>query len=119
MRTLSISSPKKSRRSACSAPAGNRSTRPPRTANSPASVDRVDADIAVGLEQRGELVAVDPLAGRERRDELADAERRERALGGGVDGGDEQLRRFAGCLQRVERRRGARRMTRSVGVARS
>src|SRR3546814_11128237 len=37
-RTLSISSPKKSSRSACSSPEGERSTIPPRTANSPASV---------------------------------------------------------------------------------
>ena len=35
VRTLSISSPKKSRRSACCSPLGNRSTSPPRTAYSP------------------------------------------------------------------------------------
>ncbi len=66
-------------------------------------VDRIDADIAIGLEQRRELVETDPLAGSEARDELADAERGQRALGGGVDRGDDQPRLFGFGLQRVER----------------
>ena len=55
-------------------------------------MDGVGADITIGLEQRRQLVAPDPLARRQRRDELADAERGEDALGGGVGGGDDQLR---------------------------
>src|SRR6185369_12184139 len=53
-------------------------------------VDGVEPDIAVGGEQADQLVEPDPLAGGEAGDELADAEAGEGALGGGVDGGDEE-----------------------------
>ena len=65
---------------------------------------RLGAAIAIGLEQRGQPVAVDPLAGRQPRDELADAERRQRPLRRRVDRGDEQLRLRRLALQRVQRR---------------
>ena len=77
--------------------------------------DGVGADIAVGLEQRGELVAVDPLAGGELGDELADAERGQRALGRGVDRGDEQLRPLAACAGARAAPPAARTSTRSDG----
>ena len=66
-------------------------------------VDGVGADVAVGLEELREAVAVDPLAGREGGDELADAERGDDALGRGVGGGEEELRPGALGLQAVER----------------
>jgi hypothetical protein len=47
--------------------------------------DSVRALIAVRGQQGREPIAVDPLAGREPGNELADAEGRQRALGGGVD----------------------------------
>ena len=66
-------------------------------------VHRIGAHIAVGGEQRGELVACDPLTRFQVRDQLADAERGERALRGGVDGGEDKLRRLGGRLQLVQR----------------
>ena len=63
---------------------------------------RLGAAIAIGLEQGREPLDVDPLAGREPGDELADAERGQRPLGGGVDGGDEELRLRRLALQRVQ-----------------
>ena len=66
-------------------------------------VDGVGADVAVGLEQRGQLVAADPLAGFQAGDELADAERGQRALGRGVGGGQDELRLLRRALQPVER----------------
>ena len=101
------------------APPGTGRRAPPRTANSPASATVSVRDIAVGLEQRGEPVEVDPLAGREPRDELADAERRQRALGGGVDGGDEELRLVAPCAAARGGWRAAPTWTRSDGELRS
>ena len=70
---------------------------------------RLGAAIAIGLEQGREPVEVDPLAGREPGDELADAERRQRPLRRGVDGGDEQLRPGRLALQRVQASPAARR----------
>src|SRR4051794_6893041 len=111
-RTPSISSPKKARRHPPLSPAGKRATRPPRTANAPPPSaadgelsrvgDGVGADVAVGLEEGGEAMEVDPLPRHEPRDELAHAKRRQRALGGGVDGGDEELRLVRLALQRMQ-----------------
>ena len=65
--------------------------------------DGFAADVTIGREQRGQRIAVDPFAGRKSCGERTEAERGQRALGHGVDGGDKQLR-FAGFgLQRRER----------------
>ncbi len=66
-------------------------------------VDGVSPDIAVGGEQGREVVASDPLAGPERRDQLADAERGQRPLRRGVDGGEDELRSLGRGLQPVQR----------------
>ena len=62
-------------------------------------VDRLGADIAIRLEQPREVVAVDPCARLQRRDELADAERGEHALRRRIGGGEHQLRRLRRLLQ--------------------
>ncbi len=67
-------------------------------------VNRVAPLIAIGLKQFGEPVAVDRHAFLQHPRELADAEWRQHALGGGVDGRDQHLRAGQRLLQRVERR---------------
>ena len=84
--------------------------------------DRVGARIAVRLKQRRKLVAIDPLAGREPGDELANAERRQRPLQRRIDRGDEQLGADELALERVQgrqplRRRSQRRRAAVVGQA--
>jgi hypothetical protein len=78
-----------------------------------AIMNGVGADIAVGLQHVGEARDRDPLLGGEARDQLADAERGKGALGQGVEGGEDQLRPFWFCLERMETgeagRRGAER----------
>ncbi len=91
-RTLSISSPKKSSRSAWFFARREEIDQRATDRKLAGIGNRVRTDIAVRLEQRRELVAIDALTRRESRDELADAERGERALGGGIDRGDDQLR---------------------------
>ena len=66
-------------------------------------VDGIGADIAVGLQQGAERVPVDPRAGLEFGDQLADAERGQRALCQRVDGGEHELRRGRLLLQPVQR----------------
>ncbi len=80
--------------------------------------DRVDADISVRLELRRQPVERDALARREPRHELADAEGRERALGGGVDGGEEQPRMLGGVWSAWSAASRSA-ITRKVGEARS
>ena len=67
--------------------------------------DGVDAAEAIGDEQFGKRIAIDPLPRRKRRRELADAERGEGALSDCGDGGEDQLaalRRVLQCRQRCE-----------------
>ena len=66
-------------------------------------VDGIGADIAVGLEQRRQIVTPDPLAGGQSRDELAQAKRGQHALRRGVDRGENELRTPGLGLQPVER----------------
>ena len=60
---------------------------------------RFGANIAIGLQQLRQIVAVDPLTRRKRGYKLAQAKRRQRALGCRIDGGDEQLRPACFVLQ--------------------
>ena len=64
---------------------------------------RLGAAIAVRLEEGGQPGEIDPLAGREPGDQLADAERRQRPLRRRVDRGDEELRLVRLALERVQR----------------
>ena len=65
---------------------------------------RLGAAVAVRLEQSGQPLEIDPLAGRQPRHELADAEGGQRPLGRRVDGGDQQLRLARLALKRVQGR---------------
>ncbi len=67
-------------------------------------MDGIRADVAVGVEQRGQLVQIDPLARREAGNQLPDAKGRERSLGNRIDGGDQKLGLAALALKRVKGR---------------
>ena len=58
-------------------------------------MDRVGPLVAVGDEQFDQPVALDPLALGQSPGQLADAERGQDPLGGGIGGGDQQLRALA------------------------
>ncbi len=56
--------------------------------------------IAIGGQQGDQLVALDPFARRQSAGQVADSERRQRALGRGIGGGHQQLRLVGLFLQR-------------------
>ena len=65
--------------------------------------NRFHADIAIGLQQCREAVSTDPLFGGKPRNELTNAEWRQRPLGERVDGCHQQLRPARLLLQPVQR----------------
>ena len=66
-------------------------------------VDGIGADITVGLQQQREPVQPDPLARTQAGDQLPDAERCQRALRRGGDGGEDELRPLRRRLKPVQR----------------
>ena len=67
-------------------------------------MDRVGALIAIGAEQGDERVAVNPLTLGEAPGELADAERGQHPLGGGIGCGDKELRAVPLDLEQLQSR---------------
>ena len=81
--------------------------------------DRVGALVAERVQLPDQRLAVDPLALGEAAGQLADPERRQHPLGGGIGGGDQQLRPVRACACSAFSVASRSAITRSAGEARS